>query len=117
VPTDAGGRSPAPASGGVVGLGDGPAFRRVTRGDATPFEENAPETWLRRLLGAQLAIADIVFVVYAWAGKNWELDSSVIDIWLGATVVQVVGVVLVVTRHLFPQRDRHGCVATQMDDL
>jgi hypothetical protein len=63
-------------------------------------------TWLCWLLSAQLALADTVFVVYAWAGKHWRLDGPVIEIWLGATVVQVVGVVLVVTRHLFPQRDQ-----------
>jgi hypothetical protein len=62
-------------------------------------------TWLRRLLAGQLAVADIVFVVYAWVGRRWKLEPIVIDIWLGATVVQVVGIVLVVTRHLFPQRD------------
>jgi hypothetical protein len=62
-------------------------------------------TWLRWLLAAQLAIADVVFVVYAWAGERWNLHPAVINIWLGATVVQVVGVVLVVTRHLFPLRD------------
>jgi hypothetical protein len=61
--------------------------------------------WLRWLLGAQLAIADAVFIVYAWAGRGWQLDPAVIDVWLGATVVQVVGIVLVVTRHLFPLRD------------
>jgi len=63
-------------------------------------------TWLRRLLAVQLAVADVVFVVYAWAGRGWDLQPAVIDVWLGATVVQVVGVVLVITRHLFPQRDR-----------
>jgi len=61
--------------------------------------------WLRWLLCAQLGIADAVFVVYAWAGRKWHLDAAVIDVWLGATVVQVVGIVLVVTRHLFPLRD------------
>jgi hypothetical protein len=30
----------------------------------------------------------------------------VIEVWLAATVVQVVGVVAIVTRHLFPVRDR-----------
>jgi hypothetical protein len=29
----------------------------------------------------------------------------VIEVWLAATVVQVVGVVAVVTRHLFPKPD------------
>ena len=62
-------------------------------------------TWLRWLLAAQLGIADTVFIVYAWAGRRWHLDPAVIDVWLGATVVQVVGIVLVVTRHLFPLRD------------
>ncbi|MGD0452308.1 MAG: hypothetical protein ABSB69_01805 [Solirubrobacteraceae bacterium] len=60
---------------------------------------------LLRILTGQLVIADLVFVVFAWAGKDWNLSTAVIDTWLGAVVVQVVGVVLVVTRHLFPQRD------------
>jgi hypothetical protein len=29
----------------------------------------------------------------------------VIEIWLAATVIQILGVVAVVTRHLFPGRD------------
>ena len=57
------------------------------------------------LLGAQLLIADAVFVVFAWAGRGWELPPGVIEVWLAATVVQVVGVVAIVTRHLFPNRD------------
>ncbi len=56
------------------------------------------------LLGGQLLAADVVFVLYAAIGKHWKLDPAVINIWLGATVVQVVGVVSVVTRHLFPDR-------------
>ena len=58
------------------------------------------------ILSVQLVIADVVFVVYAWAGKNWDLSTAVIDTWLGAVVVQVIGVVAIVTRHLFPRRDR-----------
>jgi hypothetical protein len=62
-------------------------------------------TWLKSALSLQLAAADVVFVLYAAIGKHWKLDPAVINIWLGATVVQVVGIVLVVTRHLFPVRD------------
>ncbi len=62
--------------------------------------------WIIRVLGAQLFVADLVFVALAWAGWNWELSSGVIEVWLAATVVQVVGVVAIVTRHLFPNRDR-----------
>lgn len=60
---------------------------------------------LLRILTGQLVIAGAVFVAFAWAGKDWNLSTAVIDTWLGAVVVQVIGVVLVVTRHLFPQRD------------
>jgi len=65
-------------------------------------------TYARRiliLLFAQFLIADGVFVAFAWAGANWELSTAVIDVWLAATAVQVVGIVLVVTRNLFPERD------------
>ena len=61
--------------------------------------------WLLWLLGAQFLIADAVFVAFAWAGRRWDLPPGVIEVWLAATVVQVVGVVGIVTRHLFPSRD------------
>jgi glutathione S-transferase len=62
--------------------------------------------WIIWLLGSQFVIADAVFVVFAWAGWNWELTPGVIEVWLAATVIQIVGVVAIVTRHLFPSRDR-----------
>jgi hypothetical protein len=40
------------------------------------------------LLGTELVIANAVFVAFAWAGENWELETAVIDVWLAATVVQ-----------------------------
>jgi hypothetical protein len=61
--------------------------------------------WILRLLGAQFVVADAVFVAFAWAGRSWDLPPGVIEVWLAATVVQVVGVVALVTRHLFPNRD------------
>jgi hypothetical protein len=60
--------------------------------------------WILWLLGVQFVVADAVFVVFAWAGRGWELPPGVIEVWLAATVVQVVGVVAIVTRHLFPNR-------------
>ncbi len=57
------------------------------------------------LLGGQFLVADAVFVAVAWAGWSWALTPAVIEVWLAATVAQVVGVVAVVTRHLFPNRD------------
>jgi hypothetical protein len=57
------------------------------------------------ILGVQLLVADAVFIAFAWAGESWSLSPGVIEVWLAATVVQVVGIVLIVTRHLFPNRD------------
>ena len=57
------------------------------------------------VLRIEIVIANAVFIAFAWAGEKWKLETAVIDVWLGATVVQVVGIVLVVTRHLFPDRN------------
>lgn len=62
--------------------------------------------WLLILVGLQLFVADAVFVAYAWAGEHWHLDPGVIQVWLAATLVELVGVVTVITRYLFPRRDR-----------
>jgi hypothetical protein len=61
--------------------------------------------WLLGLLIGQLLIADGVFVVYAWAGRGWNLEAGVINGWLAATLIEIVGIVLVVARYLFPRRD------------
>jgi hypothetical protein len=61
--------------------------------------------WILVILALELLVADAVFVAFAWIGKDWDLSAGVIEVWLGATVVQVVGIVFIVTRHLFPNRD------------
>jgi hypothetical protein len=58
--------------------------------------------WMLWIMGAQLLIANGVFITYAWAGWNWAVPGEVVQVWLGATFVQVVGVVLVITKSLFP---------------
>lgn len=55
---------------------------------------------------AQLAAADAGFFLYAELGRDWDIEASIMHVWLGATVVEVVGIVLVVTRYLFPRRDQ-----------
>jgi hypothetical protein len=60
---------------------------------------------LLAILALQIAVADVVFWLFAEIGEHWRLSDGVIQIWLAAAVVQVVGVVTVVTRHLFPRRD------------
>lgn len=61
--------------------------------------------WILWLLGGQFVVADAVFVIFAWAGQRWDVPPEVIEIWLAASAVQIVGVVAIVTRHLFPNRD------------
>jgi vancomycin permeability regulator SanA len=54
-----------------------------------------------------LVIADAVFAWYCWATvyrNHAQIPSSAIESWLGATVVQVVGVVTIVTKYLFSGR-------------
>jgi Na+/glutamate symporter len=48
----------------------------------------------------QIAVADAIFV---WYGDTnaWDIPTVAISIWLSATVVQVVSVVLVITHYLF----------------
>lgn len=55
---------------------------------------------------AQLALADAVFIVYAWEGVHWDIPGGVMTAWLSATVVEVIGVVYAITRSLFPLADR-----------
>lgn len=64
--------------------------------------------WLLRLVAAQLFVADAVFIAYAWAGERWHLDTAVIQVWLVSTLVELIGVALVITRYLFPRRDHHS---------
>lgn len=53
------------------------------------------------LMALQIIAADSVFIVYAVA-ERWHLEVAAIQAWLAATVIQVVSVVLVITRYLFP---------------
>lgn len=54
-------------------------------------------------MAAQILIADVVFVI--WGSTNgWAIDTAAISSWLGATVIEVIGVVFVITSYLFPKR-------------
>lgn len=61
--------------------------------------------WLLKGLGAQIFVADLAFFLYAAVGVHWKIDPTTMQIWLGATVVQVIGVVGIIVRYLFPQRN------------
>jgi hypothetical protein len=62
-------------------------------------------SWLKWLLTGQMIVANVVVVAYAHFGVDWQIPAPVISSWLAATVIEVLGVVYVVTRYLFPNRD------------
>jgi hypothetical protein len=53
------------------------------------------------LMFGQVLIADAAFYIYGFA-NDWDIPTAAITTWLAATVVQVIGVVLVIVRNLFP---------------
>jgi hypothetical protein len=53
------------------------------------------------LMVAQLLIADGAFYIYGFT-NHWDIPTAAITTWLGATVIQIVGVVLVIAKDLFP---------------
>lgn len=48
----------------------------------------------------QLAIADVAFLIYGFY-NDWRIPVAAIDAWLGATIVQIIGGVLVIARSIF----------------
>jgi hypothetical protein len=58
------------------------------------------------ILGAELFFVNLVFLLYIAIGVHWRVPGTTMQVWLSATVVQVVGIVYVVSRHLFPRRDQ-----------
>lgn len=56
------------------------------------------------LMLIHVIFTNIVFCIYAKIGHNWEVPESVMHSWLASTVVQLIGLALVVVRYLFPRR-------------
>lgn len=54
-------------------------------------------------VSAELIIANAVFFLYAWKGEHWKVPTGAINVWLGATVIQVIGILYVITNYLFPK--------------
>lgn len=63
--------------------------------------ENRYATFLLGGLAAQTVFADIIFAKYA-SEIDWKLPETVVIGFLAAVVIELIGLVYVVTRHLFP---------------
>lgn len=61
--------------------------------------------WAALVVTIQLVFSNVVFVLYASRGRAWDVPTTAISAWLSATLVEVIGIVLVVARYLFPRRD------------
>jgi hypothetical protein len=71
-------------------------------------DTGARRTFIQWVGGAalvQLFVADVAFLQYASQGRNWDIPTAAISAWLGATVAQVIAVLIVVANNLFPRRD------------
>jgi hypothetical protein len=60
-------------------------------------------TRLLNMLRWQFIVTNAVFVIYAWAGVHWKIPDAVISSWFGATVIELVSMVGIVTAYLFPR--------------
>lgn len=69
---------------------------------------------IKWLLVGQVVVTNIVFISYAWFGRDWDVAEEVMIAWLSATVVQVVGLAKIVTESLF-NPDRTKRYATRDD--
>lgn len=58
-------------------------------------------------VGIQMGLTNIVFLVYMWQ-NSFDLQPPVMIAWMSCTVVQIVGIALVVAKGLFPQRTGAG---------
>ncbi|MGX6447066.1 hypothetical protein ACVU7I_03195 [Patulibacter sp. S7RM1-6] len=54
------------------------------------------------LMALQIVIVDLLVTLIA-KHHDWSLNDGVFKTWLWATVVQVISIVLVITRYLFPK--------------
>lgn len=102
-------------------LGD--LLEKIGLSDSTPVDELPPERMerlegdnleqlikLKRTYGiailimmaVQLVVVNVGFGLYTALGYNWAPPDGVVQIWLTATFVQIVSVVVVITKSLFP---------------
>lgn len=60
--------------------------------------------WLLVAMSVQIGFANLGFFLYGGANR-WSIEPVVMQFWLPAAVVQVIGIVYVIARYLFPRRD------------
>lgn len=68
-------------------------------------------------VSVQLLCANVMFAFYL-AIPEWRLNTppEVVIAWMSATVVEVIGIVVIIARNLFPSNE-HGATKRQMSKL
>jgi len=98
-------------------------LQKIGLADSTPVSELPPERkerlegdeleqliqlkrfygrWILVMMAVQLIVVNVGFGVYTAVGYGWAPPDGVVQIWLTATFVQIVSVVIVITKSLFP---------------
>lgn len=109
---------PPPAPGSI-----GDLLEQIGLADATPVQQLPPSRkeklegddleqlielkrfygrWILIMMAVQLVVVNAGFLAYSWAGYHWTPPDGVVQVWLTATFVQIVSVVVVITKSLFP---------------
>lgn len=82
-----------------------PVDERLDEIEAKDLEQNVQlrgliAKWAMIGAGIQLGVADLAFMFYGfWSG--WAIDQSVMITWLTASVLEVIGVVVIVANSLY----------------
>jgi hypothetical protein len=69
--------------------------------EAEPQPDKIRNPYARPLLiglAVQIVIVDAMFLIYAIKGAHWAIPAATMNVWIGAGAIQVVGVVLGITR-------------------
>jgi hypothetical protein len=57
-------------------------------------------------VSVQILVANLIFGWYMWANGWRNLPSEIMIAWMSATVVEVIGIVVIIARNLFPSSQR-----------
>jgi|GEM_PF-5807632 len=66
--------------------------------------KNAFARWILSILAGQLLLTNLAFFLFG-VFSGWQVSDAVMLGWMGGTVVEVIGIVLVVVKNLFPSQD------------
>lgn len=94
------------------------AVEDVMLSDATVFSSTALDEraqsiklrdnwspWLFGMMVVQLAVVDFIVFSIGIGWIDYQSQSVMLNIFVGSTFVQICGLVYVVVKHLFPQRN------------